>query len=172
VSDTPILAGAGVVLRPLALTDAAALFVALSDHEVQRYRRDDAHADVDETVRYIQDTLSRSRAAWAITKDGGEALGRLALRMPEPGVGEFGIVIRRAEQRRGLGLKALALAADYAFDVLGVVRLIADVDAENAPSLGLFRRAGFTNETFAPNRRVTKLGPRDSVILAKARAGA
>ena len=171
MSDTPTLTGPGVVLRPLVLADAPALFIALSDPDVQLYRRDAAHAAVGETRRYIADTLARSRAAWAVTEDGGEALGRLALRTPEPDVGEFGIVIRRAAQRRGLGLKALALAEAHAFDDLGLARLVADVDAENGASLALFRRAGFVDERLMPAYRTTKLGLRDSIILAKARAG-
>jgi RimJ/RimL family protein N-acetyltransferase len=166
---TPRLAGDGIVLRPLVVSDAHALFAGLSDPEVQRYRRGDVHADVAETTRYIEDTLARSRAAWAITQDGGEALGRLALRVPELGVGELGIVIRRAAQRRGLGLKALALSEAYAFGVLGLSRLEADIDAENAPSLGLFRRACFNEARRILAHRTTKLGVRDSIILAKSR---
>ncbi|HET9230696.1 MAG TPA: GNAT family N-acetyltransferase [Vitreimonas sp.] len=170
MSGTPTLTGAGIVLRPLVITDASALFAALSDPGVQFYRRDAAHVDVAVTERYIADTLVRSHAAWAITEDGGEALGRLALRTPEPDVGEFGIVIRASAQRRGLGLKALELAERYAFNVAGLRRLTADVDAENVASLALFRRAGFVDETMLPRHRTTKLGLRDSIILAKARA--
>jgi RimJ/RimL family protein N-acetyltransferase len=165
-----MLGGDGVVLRPLTLSDAEALFAALSDPDVQLYRRGDAHVDVGETRAYIQDTLAGSRAAWAITEDGAEALGRLALRLPRPGVGEFGIVIRRASQRRGLGLKALQLAQAFAFETLGLARLQADVDAENAASLALFRRAGFAVERTMSAYRTTKLGLRDSIILAKARS--
>jgi RimJ/RimL family protein N-acetyltransferase len=169
VSAAPTLAGDGIVLRTLELTDAAALFVALGDAEVQLYRRDAAHTAESETRAYIEDTLARSRCGWAITEAGGEALGRLALREPEPGVGEFGIVLRRAAHRRGLALKALALAEAYAFDQPGLTRLRADIDAENTPSLALFRRAGFDRETFAPAHRATKLGLRDSIILEKLR---
>jgi [ribosomal protein S5]-alanine N-acetyltransferase len=169
VSETPTLAALGLVLRPLISADAAALFVALSDAEVQLYRRGDVHASIEETKHYIEDTLARSRAAWAITADGREALGRLALRVPEPGVGEFGIVIRRTAQRRGLGLKALILAEGWAFGTLRLTRLFADVDAENSASLAVFERAGFTREAFLPAHLTTKLGRRDSVILAKAR---
>lgn len=163
------LSAPGFVLRPLELSDAAALFVALSDARVQLYRRAAAHADVAETQRYIEDTLARSHAAWAITADGGEALGRLALRLPAPSVGEFGIVIRRAAQGRGLGRGAIGLAERFAFDRLGLTRLRADVDAENAASLALFRGAGFSEERFLPGWRSTKLGLRDSIILEKPR---
>lgn len=169
MSGTPTLTAPGIVLRPLLHDDAPALFVALGDAEVQLYRRAAAHADEAETRRYIEDTLARARAAWAITEDGGEALGRLALRVPAPGVGEFGIVIRRVAQGRGLGRKALALAEAYAFGQLGLTQLTADIDAENQASLALFRRAGFTGESFRPGYRTTKLGMRDSMLLNKRR---
>jgi RimJ/RimL family protein N-acetyltransferase len=168
VSAAPTLSGSGVVLRALTLADAPALFVAMSDPEVQHYRRDAAHADVEQTRRYIEDTLTRSCAAWAITEDGGEALGRLALRNPEPSVGEIGVVIRRAAQRRGLGGKAIRLVEAHAFAALGFDRLRADIDAENAPSKALFCGAGYRHERTA--RRAGHLGARDSVILVKLRA--
>ena len=164
----PTLSAPGIVLRPLVLSDAPALFIALGDAEVQRYRRAAAHKDVAETSTYIEDTLARSFAAWAITEDGGEALGRLALRVKD-GAGEFGIVLRRAAQRRGLGRKALALAEGYAFGALNLTALRADIDAENAPSLALFRASGFCREAFKPAHRQTKLGLRDSIILEKPR---
>lgn len=168
MSNTPTLRADGIVLRPLLESDAEALFVALSDADVQLFRRAAAHADVSETRAYIEDTLARSRAAWAITEDGGEALGRLALRVDGES-GEFGIVLRRAAQRRGLARKAVALAEDYAFDALSLATLRADIDSENVASLALFRSAGFVHETFLPRHRVTKLGVRDSIVLEKRR---
>ena len=169
MSDTPTLSAPGIVLRPLALADAPALFVALGDAAVQLYRRDAAHAGVSETEQYIENSMARSRAAWAITEDGREALGRLALRVSELDVGEFGIVIRAGAHRRGLGRRALILAETYAFDTLGLASLRAEVDAENAPSLALFRRAGFSDQELLRAHRTTKLGLRDSIILAKTR---
>jgi RimJ/RimL family protein N-acetyltransferase len=151
------------------LSDAAALFVALSDKETQRYRRADKHESLAETERYIADTLERSRAAWAITVDNGEALGRLALREPEAGVGEFGIVIRRAAQGHGLGRKAITLASEWAFGALGMTKLRADIDAENAASIALFTRCGFRQEAFLRAHRMTKLGLRNNVVLVKGR---
>jgi ribosomal-protein-alanine N-acetyltransferase len=170
VSETPTLASDGIVLRPLLVSDTEALFVALGDAGVQLYRRAAAHANAAETRAYIEDTLALSRCAWAITESGGEALGRLALRLPAADVGEFGIVIRRQAQGRGLGTKAIALAEEFAFGALRLSSLQADIDAENTASLALFRRAGFARETFKPAYRTTKLGVRDSIILEKRRA--
>lgn len=157
--NIPTLTGAGIVLRPLRPGDAPALFVALGDAEVQLYRRQQAHADSAETARYIEDTLARGYG-WAITEDGDEALGRLALRIVDQNAGEFGIVLRRAAQRRGLGAKALALAEAFAFGTLGLRVLRAQIDAANEASLKLFARAGFAS--IAVHRDV-----RDNIIMKK-----
>jgi ribosomal-protein-alanine N-acetyltransferase len=162
--NTPTLAAPGIVLRPLELADADALFVALSDADVQLYRRAPPHGDVEETSRYISETLA-SGYGWAITESGGEALGRLALRLIQNDAGEFGIVLRRAAQRRGLALKALALVEAFAFAALNLSSLRAEIDAENEASVSLFTRAGFVREaggTFATHR-----GARDNIIMRK-----
>lgn len=164
---TPTLAAPGIVLRPLVFDDAPALFVALSDSNVQRYRHASAHTELEETESYILNTLAISRAAWAITEDGVEALGRLALRVPEAGVGEFGIVLRAAAHGRGLGFKALQCAERFAFTELGLSKLTGNIDAENAASLALFAKAGYTRETLLTANRITDLGVRDSVLMSK-----
>lgn len=167
MTAAPTLTAPGIVLRPLVVADAPALFVALSDPNVQRYRHAGTHEDVSETEDYILNTLAMSRAAWAITEDGGEALGRMALRVPEAGIGEFGIVLRAAAQGRGLGFKALQCAETFAFRQLGLTKLTGNIDAENAASLALFAKAGFTRESLLTANRVTDLGVRDSVLMAK-----
>lgn len=171
MTATPTLTAPGLVLRPLVLTDAPALFIALSDPNVQRYRHAGPNEDVSETENYILNTLAMSRAAWAITEDGGDALGRLALRVPEPGVGEFGIVLRAAAQGHGLGFKALQCAETFAFGQLGLSKLTGNIDAENAASLALFAKAGFAREALLTANRITDLGVRDSVLMAKTAPG-
>lgn len=166
---TPTLSAPGIVLRPLRISDASALFVALSDAEVQRYRRLAPHREIAQTEHYIEDTLARGYG-WAITEDGSEALGRLALRVSDS-LGEFGIVLRRSAQRRGLGVKAIALAEEFAFGVLKLHILQAQIDAENQASLKLFARAGFGRSAQFSERVTTYRGARDNVILGKLNHG-
>ncbi len=169
MTATPTLTAPGIVLRPLVLADAPALFVALGDPQVQLYRRAPAHTSLAETEAYIADTLAKSRCGWAITADGGEALGRLALRIPEHDSGEFGIVIRAAAQGRGLGLKAITLAEAFAFTELGLRVLRANIDTDNTASKALFARAGFQTAARLVADRTTNLGVRDSVLMEKRR---
>ena len=61
-------------------------------------------------------------------------------------------------QRRGYMTEALQLALRHAFRDLGLHRVEANVQPENAASLALVRRAGFTREGYS--RRYLKLGGR------------
>jgi RimJ/RimL family protein N-acetyltransferase len=160
----------GIVLRPLTPADAPALFIAHSDPEVQRYRRRPPHKTLAETEAYVDYTIQRAEGhAWAITESGDEALGRIALRSPYPGVGEIGILLRREAQRRGLGSKSIQLIEQYAFGPLGMHRLMADIDSENNASLSLFLRAGFEREGLMRRHWLSPHGARDVVIMAKLR---
>ena len=168
---TPILSAPNLVLRPLELSDAEALFAAHGDPETHHFWSAPAHKDVAETRRSIAETLAIEGAhVWAITERGGEALGRVGLFPVREGVGEIGIIMRREAMGRGLASKALALIEAFAFDSLGLHRLAADIDPDNSASLSLFLRAGFQREGLLRGNWKTHLGIRDSVILGKVRA--
>lgn len=165
---TPTLTADDITLRPLTVDDAPALFVAHSDPETHHYWSSPPHADAAETARYIEQTLTLPGAnAWAITRDGGEALGRIALFVVREGVGEIGIILRRDAQGRGLAATALALVEHYAFGDLGLHRIVADIDPDNTSSLSLFLRAEFQREGFLRSNWKTHIGVRDSVIMGK-----
>lgn len=167
---TPTLQAPGIVLRPLEVADAPALFAAHGDASAHRYWSSPEHKTIAETACYIEDTLAIENArAWAITEAGGEALGRIALFVQRDGVGEIGIIVRREATGRGLASKALQLVDGYAFDTLGMHRLAADIDPDNSASLSLFLRAGYRREGLLRGNWKTHLGVRDSVILGKLR---
>jgi ribosomal-protein-alanine N-acetyltransferase len=166
----PVLKAAGVHLRPLDRADAAALFAAHGDPETHKYWSSPAHESIEQTARYIDETLAMKGASvWAITQSGGEALGRIALFELREGVGELGIVMRRDATGRGLASKALQLVGEHAFGEMGIHRLMADIDPDNSASISLFLRAGFQREGLLRANWKTHLGVRDSVIMAKLR---
>src|SRR5262245_8197018 len=111
----PMLRGPGIALRPLTVEDAPALFLAHGDPDVHVYWATPAHASVEETRAYILDTIAKSSAqTWAITENGGVALGRIALMHPREGVGEIGIILRRDAHGAGLASRALKLVMAHA----------------------------------------------------------
>jgi ribosomal-protein-alanine N-acetyltransferase len=167
---TPMLEASGIVLRPLELADAPALFAAHGDEQTHKYWSGPAHTNVAQTAAYIEDTLAMPGSrSWAITESGGEALGRIALFQLREGVGEIGVILRPDATGRGFASKALKLVEAFAFGELGLHRLVADVDPDNSASLSLFLRAGFHREGLLRGNWKTHLGIRDSVILGKLR---
>ncbi|MFZ2031317.1 MAG: GNAT family N-acetyltransferase [Vitreimonas sp.] len=168
MTHPPLLEAPGVMLRPLQMSDADALFAAHSDPQTHQYWSSAAHKTVAQTAAYIEDTIAAGHA-WAITESGGEALGRIALFQLREGVADIGIIMRPDATRRGLASKALALVCDYGFETLDLHRIAADVDPDNSASLSLFLRAGFQREGLLRGNWKTHLGVRDSVILGKVR---
>jgi RimJ/RimL family protein N-acetyltransferase len=168
MSALPRLEAPGVVLRPLELTDSQALFAAHSDPEAHHFWSSPAHTSVEQTERYVADTIGmRGAHVWAITESGGEALGRIALFVAREGVGEIGIIMRRDAQGRGLASKALNLVTDYGFETLSLHRVFGDIDPDNNASISLFLRAGYAREALLRGNWKTHLGVRDTVIMAK-----
>ncbi|MGE0743402.1 MAG: GNAT family N-acetyltransferase [Hyphomonadaceae bacterium] len=166
----PTLSAPDIVLRPLLVADAAALFAAHGDEAAHTYWSGPAHKSVAQTADYIRDTIDIPGAhAWAITESGGEALGRIALFVPRDGVGEIGIIMRPDAMGRGLASKALNLVIAHGFGALGLHRIGADIDPDNSASISLFLRAGFQREGLLRGNWKTHLGIRDSVIMSKLR---
>jgi len=168
MTSTPTLSAPGAVLRPLEIADADALFAAHGDAQTHTYWSSPAHKSPAETAEYIRATLNLPGAhAWAITENGGEALGRIGLFSEREGVGEIGIIMRPEATGRGLASKALGLVTAYGFDELALHRIAADIDPDNTSSISLFLRAGFEREGLLRGNWKTHLGIRDSIIMAK-----
>jgi len=55
----------------------------------------------------------------------------------------IGILIVKEFQNKGLGLKVLNLIVDYAFNVLLLHQLYADIETDNTASIKLFEKANF-----------------------------
>ncbi len=167
---SPRLEGHGVVLRTLEVADAQALFAAHGDAATHKYWSGPAHKSVEETAAYIKETLDIPGAlVWAITENGGEACGRIALFVLREGVGEIGVIMRPDAAGRGLASAALNLVVAYGFEKRGLHRVAADVDPDNDASLNLFLRNGFEREGLLRGNWKTHIGVRDTVMLAKLR---
>lgn len=164
----PTFKGQRGVYRPLVIGDAPALYVAHADPAVHRFWSSDVHVSLEESTRYTAETLAVENSQhWAITEAGGEALGRVSLFIRREGVGEVGVIVRTATQGKGLTGEALRFVVAHGFEALKLHRIEADIDPDNAASLRLFERNGFTREGLLHHNWKTHLGLRDSVILAR-----
>ncbi|AXE24778.1 GNAT family N-acetyltransferase [Streptomyces globosus] len=78
----------------------------------------------------------------AITVDGGGPLGEVMLRRAPEGT-EIGYAVGPAHRGQRLAARAVRVMAAYAFEELGVERVILELEAENAASVAVAAQAGF-----------------------------
>ena len=125
-----------------------------NDPEVARYQSwnscDEREARA--FIREMQSARAGVPGEWfqfAIeSKETQELIGDCALRVDEhePYRAEIGFTLAREYQGRGFASEAISGLLDYAFDALGLYRVIAIADCRNAPSVALLERVGMRRE--------------------------
>lgn len=163
----PVLTSDRLLLRPLGEQDVEALHVLFSDPVLMHWWSSPPHRSLEETRAYLLPDHARSDSGmvWAITTDGGPALGRVRVEEKRPGVWEVGYLLRRDLWGAGLARESVGAVVDHPFASRHARRIFADVDPENAASLRLLERLGFRREGLLRQEWETHLGIRDSVIL-------
>lgn len=139
-------------LSELSVADLDFVAEMLADPEVmrfypKRYTRDEAAGWIEgQVARYAGDGhglwLARDRVS-------GDPVGQVGLIMQEvDGVRkqELGYLLHRPFWRQGLASEAAAGVRDWAFDSLGLSRVISLIRPENLPSQGVARRIGMQPE--------------------------
>lgn len=140
-------------LRRFLLSDGEALTRVFGDAEVMRF------GDGPQTAEWVSSWLRCARESYArqgygpwavVEKGGGEVIGYCGLfyfadinGRPEI---EIGYRLARAWWGRGYATEAVIAARDYAFNNLGLTRLIALIDPANAASIRVAEKAGMRYE--------------------------
>lgn len=141
------LTGEGLVLRDWTEADLAAM-PELFDHPDIAYWTpivspfDEAAA----RARLDRDRQLRTEGGTillAITVDGGAPLGEVMLRRAPEGT-EIGYAVGPAHRGQGLAARAVRVMAAYAFEQLGAEQVILELEAENAASVAVATKAGFS----------------------------
>ncbi|MFF4210890.1 GNAT family N-acetyltransferase [Streptomyces sp. NPDC001796] len=141
------LSGEGLVLRDWTEVDLAAM-PELFDHPDIAYWTpivspfDEAAA----RARLVRDRQLRAEGTTillAITVDGGAPLGEVMLRRTREGA-ELGYAVGPAHRGQGLAARAVRVMAAYAFEQLGARQVILELEAENAASVAVATKTGFT----------------------------
>jgi len=164
-----LLEGRYVALHPLAVHQAADLFVALcgrEDRALWTYRTTGPPHDLDGMRALVADTVALSDAVtFTLVPAGGAASGVASLMRLDPtaGVLEVGAVLfARSLQRTRAATEAIHLLMRHAFDELGYRRFEWKCDALNEPSRRAAYRLGFRYEGRFRNHLVTKGRNRDT----------
>jgi RimJ/RimL family protein N-acetyltransferase len=80
-------------------------------------------------------------------KETGKLVGDLGFRITEDGKqGEVGYTLAREQWGKGYATEAVSRLLGHAFGVLGLHRIYATVDQENAPSAAVLERVGLRRE--------------------------
>ncbi|MFE2876128.1 GNAT family N-acetyltransferase [Streptomyces roseus] len=141
------LTGEGLVLRDWTEADLTAMPALFDDPDVAYWTP--IVSPFDEAAgraRLERDRRMRAEGTvvlLAITVDGGEPLGEVMLRRAPEGT-ELGYAVGPAHRGRGLAARAVRVMAAYAFEQLGVDRVILELEAENAASVAVAVKAGFS----------------------------
>ncbi len=130
----------GVRVVPVAATDRA-IYPDMADHEFAKML----------AASSAQCWQGRFYRAFVI-RMGAEAVGRMSLIGGEDGSVSEGVEVFDAHRRRGVATAAMKQLIDWAAS-LGFMRLTGQIRTDNAASIALHRRLGFTIDCTHFNRR-------------------
>ena len=145
-----LLVDGDLVLRRAVPADAADIAAVYTEADTRHWMLwDDELPDIAEALANI----ARSEQAWAegswavfrIVVD-EHVVGGVNLRFAEYETAETSYFLRASARGRGLATRAVILAVDWGFRERGVARVFLRANPENASSLALAERAGFTYE--------------------------
>ncbi len=142
-----------VRLRPFEESDLEAMAAYRGDAEVCRFLPFEPQTPDDIRGRighlFGGTTLEGERGGVVLViETDGAVIGDLVLFHldPEAGSAEIGWVLSPAASGRGLATEAVRALIDTAFDVYGLRRLVAQIDADNVRSAALAERLGMRRE--------------------------
>lgn len=159
-------------LRPSKPEDAESMFTMLSDPQSMKYWSDQPISDMREAIEVLNKDLESdaqgNSLCWAVCLKGQDKMiGKCILFQfsRDNHRAEIGYLLNREYWRQGLMQQALAAVIDFAFNTLKLHRIEADVDTENAASLGLLEKLGFKREGLFRERWFVYNEWQDSVML-------
>ncbi len=166
--EIPTLTTDRLLLRPLTLDDAEAVYPALSDEETMTYWSSAPIASVEAVRDYLSWNVHAAGVrCWAITRPQApdDALGWVILLDRRAGVAEIGYIIRPDATRQGYVSEAAGRILDHGFDELDLRRIYADTDPDNTGSIAVLTKLGFTLEGRLRDEWETHIGVRDTLLF-------
>ena len=169
----PTLTADRLRLRQLDAADVPGLLAVFGDATHLRYWSHGPLADLDAARAYLDGITSgwqeRSFFQWGIEETATRQLaGTVTFADWDRGNrrAEIGFILRPGAEGRGYATEAVRTALAFAFGPMGVHRIEADVDPDNAASLRVLERIGFRREGLLRDRWLTFFGAwKDSLVL-------
>lgn len=171
VTELPTLGTARLVLRALAPSDVPALFAIFGDPAVCRYWSrpplPDLHAATHLQAEIARHFVARTLFQWGIAERAtGAIVGTctLAALSPEHRRAELGFALGQSVWGRGYIAEALPALIGFAFEILDLHRLEADVDPRNERSIRALERVGFAREGYLRERYLLPDEVQDAIV--------
>jgi RimJ/RimL family protein N-acetyltransferase len=141
----------GLMLRPWETSDAPTFLSAYQDEEIRRWhtRRPSSESRVREWFdAYRQNWERETGGHWAVAREDGEVLGRIALGSVnfDEGIAGVGYWVLPAARGAGVAAHALSALSAWALDEIGFHRLHLDHSTRNHASCRVATKSGFLLE--------------------------
>lgn len=143
-----------LLLEPQVAGHAEAMFALLSDAALYRWIDEAPPADVASLRARYRRLETRSSADgrqhwlnWIVRRPGEPPLGYLQATVLEDGSAWIAYLLGSAHQGRGVATRATTAMLAHLEQAYGATRLLANVEAENGPSIRLLQRLGFRAAT-------------------------
>ena len=169
-----VLAGRLTTLRPWRKSDAPSLAKYGNNASIARQLRDRfphpyTHADARQYIQSLADVQPVTSFAIVTPEPDGEAIGGIAF-FPGSDVerfsAEIGYWLAQPFWGRGITVEAIGLVSAYAFETCDMLRLFALPFADNAQSIRVLEKAGYTREATLRSSSVKNGVPRDQALFA------
>ena len=135
-----------LMLRPMTMADAPALFAILGDAEAMEFWGRPPLPRLATVEAQMADELAAMQVGsffcWTVVR-GDDAIGSIDLNSGGGTEAWTGFAFRRDQWGRGLGREALAAVIAHAFGPMGLVRLLARVQEGNQRAVRLLQGLGF-----------------------------
>jgi RimJ/RimL family protein N-acetyltransferase len=143
-----------LILRRFEDSDLAPFVAYRNDPEVAKYQSWDSfdERDAKAFIREMESAQPGVPGEWfqfaVESKETGGLVGDCALQVDgqEPYRAEIGFTLAREHQGKGFASGAVWLLLNYAFEALGLHRVVAIADCRNKPSWALLERVGMRRE--------------------------
>jgi RimJ/RimL family protein N-acetyltransferase len=164
----------GLLLRPWEPSDAAVFLAAYQDPEIQHWhtRQPASEDQVREWFdQYRQAWAQETGASWAVTRGGGEVLGRIAMGglNLDDGVAGCAYWVLPAARGAGVASRALTALSVWALGEAGFHRLHLDHSTRNNASCRVAVKSGFLLEGTKRSDAVHSDGRHDMHLHARIR---
>jgi len=165
--------GDQVVLREFTLADVSDVLGIVGDDQVTTWLSFDSR-DRDQAVAMIEGTLERARQeprtefylAVAKQSDESRVIGFVRIGLSGVQAGKLGYAIAATDWGRGYATDAARALTSYAFAELELHRVSAAIGPDNASSIALVEKLGFTREGVLRDHVYTNGAWRDSVLYS------